>query len=407
MAQMMTGEVIWGGVGSGLYSMLLFVILGVFIAGLMVGRTPEFLGKKIEAREVKLTILGTIAVPMMVLVTTAVAIGSKWGAPSIYNGGPQGFSETLYAYTSQGNNNGSAFAGYTGYLQPNGTNDGAFGISFADVLGGLAMLGGRFLPMLAVLAIAGLARRQAGQPRGPRHAAHRHADVRRRAGRGRADRRPPHLRPRPAPRTRGPGPLRPALLTCENSRQQSSPSLALTVVLGLAYPLAMTGVAQVVFPGRADGSMIERDGKVVGSKLIGQDFSKQLRYFQSRPSATGYAPAATFFNNQGPNQQDLADQLQGYVDKYLKREGRYTPGLTAADLPSDAVTTSASGVDPDISEANARIQANRVAEKRGMDVADVRALIDDHTSRPLFGLAGDKSVNVLELNLALDQEASR
>jgi K+-transporting ATPase ATPase A chain len=155
MAQMMTGEVIWGGVGSGLYSMLLFVILGVFIAGLMVGRTPEFLGKKIEAREIKLTIVGTIAVPMMVLVTTALAIGSKWGAPSIYDSGPQGFSETLYAYTSQGNNNGSAFAGYTGYLQPNGTNSGAFGISFADVLGGLTMLGGRFIPMLAVLAVAG------------------------------------------------------------------------------------------------------------------------------------------------------------------------------------------------------------------------------------------------------------
>jgi potassium-transporting ATPase potassium-binding subunit len=155
MAQMMTGEVIWGGVGSGLYSMLLFVILGVFIAGLMVGRTPEFLGKKIEAREIKLTIIGTIAVPMMVLITTALAISSKWGAPSIYNSGPQGFSETLYAYTSQGNNNGSAFAGYTGYVQPNGTNHGAFGISFADVLGGLAMVGGRFIPLLAVLAIAG------------------------------------------------------------------------------------------------------------------------------------------------------------------------------------------------------------------------------------------------------------
>jgi potassium-transporting ATPase potassium-binding subunit len=155
MAQMMTGEVIWGGVGSGLYSMLLFVVLGVFISGLMVGRTPEFLGKKIEAREVKLTIIGTIAVPMLVLVATAVAIGSKWGTPSIFDSGPQGFSETLYAYTSQANNNGSAFAGYTGYLQPNGTNDGAYGISFADVLGGLAMIGGRFIPMLAVLAVAG------------------------------------------------------------------------------------------------------------------------------------------------------------------------------------------------------------------------------------------------------------
>jgi potassium-transporting ATPase potassium-binding subunit len=155
MAQMMTGEVVWGGVGSGLYSMLLFVILAVFICGLMVGRTPEFLGKKIEAREIKLAVIGSIAVPMMVLVTTALAIGSKWGAPSLYAGGPQGFSETLYAYTSQGNNNGSAFAGYTGFVAPDGTNHGAFGISFADVLGGLAMLGGRFLPMLAVLAVAG------------------------------------------------------------------------------------------------------------------------------------------------------------------------------------------------------------------------------------------------------------
>ena len=155
MAQMMTGEVIWGGVGSGLYSMLLFVILAVFIAGLMIGRTPEFLGKKIEAREIKLTVIGSIAVPMLVLVTTALAIATRWGAPSIYDSGPQGFSETLYAYTSMANNNGSAFAGYTGYLQPHGTNAGAFGISFADLLGGVAMLAGRFIPLLVVLALAG------------------------------------------------------------------------------------------------------------------------------------------------------------------------------------------------------------------------------------------------------------
>ena len=154
-SEIMTGEVIWGGVGSGLYGMLLFVILGVFISGLMVGRTPEFLGKKVEAREIKLTVIGTIAVPMMVLVTTALAIGTKWGAPSIYDSGPQGFTETLYAYTSQANNNGSAFAGYTGYLQPNGTNAGAYGITFANVLGGVAMLAGRFIPLLAALAVAG------------------------------------------------------------------------------------------------------------------------------------------------------------------------------------------------------------------------------------------------------------
>jgi potassium-transporting ATPase KdpC subunit len=180
-----------------------------------------------------------------------------------------------------------------------------------------------------------------------------------------------------------------------------------TLALGLAYPLFMTGVSQVVFPDRADGSMIERDGKVIGSKLIAQDFSKDRSYFQSRPSVTDYAPAATFFNNQGPNQKALADQLKGYVRAYLKRERPYTPGLTAADIPSDAVTTSASGVDPQISEDNADIQANRVARVRGIDKARVLQLIDDNASRPLFGLAGDKSINVLELNLDLDREASR
>jgi K+-transporting ATPase ATPase A chain len=154
MANMQMGEVVFGGVGSGLYGMLLFAILAVFISGLMVGRTPEFLGKKIEAREVKLTVLATIGVPIAVLVGTALAM-SKWGQVSIYNSGPQGFSEALYAYTSQGNNNGSAFAGYTGFVQPNGTNDGAFGITFADLLGGLTMIGVRFLPLLAVLAVAG------------------------------------------------------------------------------------------------------------------------------------------------------------------------------------------------------------------------------------------------------------
>jgi potassium-transporting ATPase potassium-binding subunit len=164
---MSTGEVIFGGVGSGLYGMLLFVVLAVFIAGLMVGRTPEYLGKKIEAREVKLVMVGTLFVPLTVLVATAVAIGTKWGAPSIYNAGPQGFSETLYAYVSQTNNNGSAFAGYTGYVQPEGTNAGAFGITFADILGGLAMLVGRFVPLVAALAVAGTLATKRVAPAGP------------------------------------------------------------------------------------------------------------------------------------------------------------------------------------------------------------------------------------------------
>jgi potassium-transporting ATPase potassium-binding subunit len=164
---MSTGEVIFGGVGSGLYGMLLFVVLAVFIAGLMVGRTPEYLGKKIEARDVKLVMVGTLFVPLTVLVATGLAIGTKWGAPSIFNAGPQGFSETLYAYMSQTNNNGSAFAGYTGYVQPNGTNVGAFGITFADILGGLAMLAGRFVPLVAALAVAGGLAAKRVAPLGP------------------------------------------------------------------------------------------------------------------------------------------------------------------------------------------------------------------------------------------------
>jgi K+-transporting ATPase ATPase A chain len=151
-----SSEVVFGGVGTGLYSMLLFVILAVFIGGLMVGRTPEYLGKKIEAREIKLASLGVLFTPLAILVTTGLAIATKYGAPSIFNKGPQGFSESLYAYLSQANNNGSAFAGYTGYVQPNAPgNKGAFGISFADVVGGVTMVTARFIPILLVLAVAG------------------------------------------------------------------------------------------------------------------------------------------------------------------------------------------------------------------------------------------------------------
>ncbi len=163
-----TGEVIFGGVGSGLFSMLLFVVLAVFIAGLMVGRTPEYLGKKIEAREVKLVMIGTLFVPLAVLVATALAVSTKWGGPSIFNAGPQGFSESLYAYISQTNNNGSAFAGYTGFVQPNAPgNTGSFGITFADMLGGLAMLFGRFVPLVTALGVAGALAGKRTRPLGP------------------------------------------------------------------------------------------------------------------------------------------------------------------------------------------------------------------------------------------------
>jgi K+-transporting ATPase ATPase A chain len=168
LTMMMTGEVVFGGVGSGLYGMLLTVLLTVFLAGLMVGRTPEYLGKKIQAREVKLVAVGVLYMPVIVLVATAVAIGSPAGQESIYNTGPQGFAETLYAYTSQGNNNGSAFAGYTGFLQPNAPgNAGATGVTLADLLGGVVMLLSRYIPMLAALAVAGALAARRPSPAGP------------------------------------------------------------------------------------------------------------------------------------------------------------------------------------------------------------------------------------------------
>jgi len=150
-------EVIFGGVGAGLYSMLLYVILAVFIGGLMVGRTPEYLGKKIGAREIKLVALGVLVTPLFTLLASGLASATRLGTRSIYAGiNPQGFSETLYAYLSQANNNGSALAGYTGFVQPSAPgNSGAYGISFADLLGGAVMVGARFLPILFVLAVAG------------------------------------------------------------------------------------------------------------------------------------------------------------------------------------------------------------------------------------------------------------
>jgi K+-transporting ATPase ATPase A chain len=155
-ANLSTGEVIFGGVGSGLYYMLLLVLLTVFIAGLMVGRTPEFLGKKIESREVKLVLVGVLVTPLLVLLGAALAVAGPDGRQSIYNPGPQGFSESLYAYMSQANNNGSAFAGYTGFVQPHAPgNAGSVAFSFANLLGGMVMLFARFLPMIAALAAAG------------------------------------------------------------------------------------------------------------------------------------------------------------------------------------------------------------------------------------------------------------
>jgi potassium-transporting ATPase KdpC subunit len=183
--------------------------------------------------------------------------------------------------------------------------------------------------------------------------------------------------------------------------------VVLTVVLGLAYPLVITGLAQVLWPHQASGSQLERHGRVIGSSLIGQDFRGDPRYFQSRPSASGQDPAVTAASNLGPNSARLAGDIRARVRAYLNREGPYDPGLTAVEVPVDAVTTSGSGVDPDISLANATIQAHRIAAVRRLPPALVRTLIAEHEDGLPGGVFGPVSVNVLELNLALDSARGR
>jgi K+-transporting ATPase ATPase A chain len=156
-ANLSFSEVVFGGVGAGLYSMLLYVLLAVFIGGLMVGRTPEYLGKKIQAREIKLVSLGVLFTPLAVLLSSGIAAAAPIAKRSISAGvNPSGLSETLYAYLSQANNNGSAWAGYTGFVQPHPPgNVGAYGLTFTDLLGGIVLIGARFAPILFVLAVAG------------------------------------------------------------------------------------------------------------------------------------------------------------------------------------------------------------------------------------------------------------
>lgn len=180
--------------------------------------------------------------------------------------------------------------------------------------------------------------------------------------------------------------------------------VVMTVFLGLLYPLAITGISQVAFPGKADGSLVRVDGKVVGSSLIGQEF-KGRGYFHPRPSATEYSGNVTFFGNAAPNSIEAREEVRESIKAYLHLEKPFDKSLTGDDVPVDAVTQSASGVDPHISEANARIQAHRVAAVRHLPLARVEDLISAHTDGRSLGLLGEPGVNVLELNIALDKEA--
>src|SRR5512140_1114318 len=178
----------------------------------------------------------------------------------------------------------------------------------------------------------------------------------------------------------------------------------LSVLTGIAYPLLITGIAQVVFPHKANGSLILRNGVVVGSELIGQAFSDP-KYFWSRPSATTpqpYNAAASNGSNLGPTNPDFVNAVRARIDTLRAAD----PG-NRAPVPVDLVTASASGLDPHISPAAAFYQAARVARARHIDESTVRRLVQEHVEGRTFGLFGEPRVNVLELNLALDREAAK
>jgi K+-transporting ATPase ATPase C chain len=181
--------------------------------------------------------------------------------------------------------------------------------------------------------------------------------------------------------------------------------IVLTLVFGLGIPAVFTGFAQLAFSSQADGSLIKVDGKVVGSRLAAQAFTKP-QYFHERPSATSppYNAGATTFANLGPTNPDLAKAVRDQAAAILKLERPYNPGLTIHDIPVDAVTTSGSGIDPDISPAYARLQARRVAAVRHLPLAKVDKLIKQNTDGRSLGFLGEPGVNALELNLALDKE---
>jgi K+-transporting ATPase ATPase C chain len=202
--------------------------------------------------------------------------------------------------------------------------------------------------------------------------------------------------------------------------------VVLTLALGIIYPLLITGIGQLAFPGNSNGQQIHLDGKLIGSKEIGQQFTDVVlgkngkpkldpdgnpvttpdpRYFQSRPSGTipAYNAAASTFANLGPNDLATKQAIGANAKTYLALNAKYDPGLTISKLPVDAVDTSASGLDPDISQANAWIQAHRIAAVRHLSLATVDRLVATYTGGRGLGFSGEPGVNVLSLNLALNR----
>ena len=185
---------------------------------------------------------------------------------------------------------------------------------------------------------------------------------------------------------------------------QISPALRIniffTLLLGIAYPLLITGICQVAFPRQANGSLVAQNGMAIGSRLIGQNYSKP-EYFQPRPSAAGndgYDPTASGGSNYGPTNQKLIDRVKASLEKFRKDNPDYS-----GPIPADLLTASGSGLDPDISPASAAVQAMRVAKARGASLDQIRSLVASHTHGRDLGFLGEPRVNVLELNLDLDR----
>jgi K+-transporting ATPase ATPase C chain len=177
-------------------------------------------------------------------------------------------------------------------------------------------------------------------------------------------------------------------------------TIVLLVITAVIYPLVITGVAQVALKDKANGSLVHVNGKAVGSSLIAQKWEGD-QWFYGRPSAIDYDASTSSGSNLGPNSQDLESAIADQAAAILKLEGPYNPGLTVAQIPADLLTSSSSGLDPDISEAAALLQVPRIASVRGLSEADVRSLVEDHVVGRTLGFLGQARVNVLELNIAL------
>ena len=391
---------IFGGVGVGFINMLIFVIVAVFVAGMMIGRTPEFLGKKVEAKEMKLASLALLWHPLAILVGTAVAcyVWATTADPGtalawLKNPGPHGFSEMLYEFTSAAANNGSGFEGL-------GDNT-----PFWNISTGLVMLLSRYIPIIAPLALAGVL---AAKPAAPETAGSLSADS----------------------ATFGftlwavivilgllmfmpvavLGPiaehlalqLRSRTVMVKEIKQGILFTLVTMVLLGGGYNVLAVGDRPVVFPAQAEGSLIRRaDGTVVGSRLIAQKFTRP-EYFQPRPSGVDYNAASTGGTNYGPSNPDHLKAVQERLDAVIET-GRRAPARCRRKWSQRA----APAWTRTFRRPRRSCRRQRVASARGVPVERVRELIRAHTEPPTFGFLGRARVNVLELNLALDETLGR